>query len=337
MAIILPKALQAGDEVRVVAPARSMAVMTQNARAFALERMQGELGLKVTFGKHVEERDRDFSSAIESRLADLHEAFADKNVKAVMPVFGGFNSVELLGGVDFGLIRRNPKIICGYSDVTTLVNAIYARTGLVTFSGPRYSNFGMKRGFEYTMEHFKKAVMGTVRHKVHPSANWSNDSWYKDQDKREFIANQGSISLKLGKAKGTIVGGNLCSLALLQGTSNMPKLDGSILFLEEAEDNAEVTRMFFLRQLSSLFQLPGAEKIRGIVFGRFEKNTKITVEDLKESIARSKAVSKLNIPIIAGADFGHTTPCFTFGIGGTAEINASTSGSSITFEPFVKA
>ncbi len=332
MATILPKALKAGDEVRVVAPARSLAVIGAETRKIAAERLQNELGLKVTFGKHVEEKDRYGSSTVEHRLEDFHAAFADKNVKAVLSVIGGFNSEELLSGIDWALIKRNPKIFCGFSDITALNNAIFAKTGLVNFSGPAYASFGMKRGFEYTLEQFKKAVMGSHRFQVLPSSNWSDDEWYMNQDKREFIPNNGLKVLKPGRAKGMIVGGNLSTLILL-GKDYMPKLAGSILFVEECNE-MEMDKPYFHRMFGALTRTPGFEKIKGLVFGRFQKETKWEMEDFKELISRRLADK--NIPIVCQADFGHTTPFFTFGIGGTAELDADQNGAQLFFEPFVK-
>lgn len=333
MATTLPTVLKHGDEIRIIAPSSSLAIIATSLRTIAKDRLEGDLGLKVTFSKHVEKKNKYGSSSAKDRLDDLHEAFADKNVKAIMAVIGGDNAVELLHGLKFNVIKRNPKIFCGYSDTTVLGNAIYAKTGLATFSGPSYSSFGMKRGFEYTLEAFKKATMGLVAYNVLPSVEFSDDQWYKNQNKRSFSANKGLKALKLGKAKGTIVGGNVSSLALLQGTVCMPKLENSILFLEDCAESTDATIM---RQLISLFNQPGIEKLRGIVFGRFQKTNKLTHEDLKYAVSNSP-IAKLNIPIIADADFGHTSPMFTFAVGGTAEISASTSSSTITFQPFVKA
>ncbi len=334
MATIYPEALKAGDEVRVIAPARSLALIGQDCRQLATARLSEELGLKVSFGKYVEEKDAYGSSSVAHRVEDLHAAFADKKVKAVLTVIGGFNSEELLGNIDWGLIKRNPKIFCGFSDITALSNAIYAKTGLVAFSGPHYSSFGMKKGFDYTLEQFKKALMGTHRTQVLPSANWSDDAWYIDQEKRAFVANEGLKVWKQGKAKGPIVGGNLSTLILL-GREYMPKLEGAVLFVEECNDS-DLDKVLFMRNFGALTRTTGFEKIKGIVFGRFQKGTHWTDEDFRELFARRPELSERDIPMVTGADFGHTTPCFTFGVGGTAELDATPKGAALYFEPFVK-
>ncbi|GAA1436923.1 hypothetical protein GCM10009616_37820 [Microlunatus lacustris] len=107
-----------------------------------------QVRLEVTFGRHVE-RDVFDSAAIASRVADLRDAFADPDVRGMWTVIGGFNSNELLPHLDGELIARNPKIFCGYFDITALQNAILARTGLVTSSGPHWSTFGMRAHFDH--------------------------------------------------------------------------------------------------------------------------------------------------------------------------------------------
>lgn len=115
------------------------------------------MGFQVTFSKHAEELDRFASSSISSRVQDLHRAFRDPNVKAILTTLGGYNSNGLLKHLDYDLIRKNPKFFCGYSDITALNNAIYTKTRLVTYSGPHFSSFGMEKGLEYTNDYFYNA------------------------------------------------------------------------------------------------------------------------------------------------------------------------------------
>ena len=124
-----------GDEVRVVAPSLSLKLVSPDNIARATQCLQS-LGLKVTFGEHVNEEDIFHSSSIQSRRDDLHAAFLDKNVKAILAVKGGSNSNQLLNYLDYDLIKKHPKIFCGFSDITVLQNAIYQKTGLVTYSSP---------------------------------------------------------------------------------------------------------------------------------------------------------------------------------------------------------
>jgi muramoyltetrapeptide carboxypeptidase len=110
--IFSPK-LKAGDTVQIIAPACSLGIISQENREIASRRFE-EMGLKIIFGKHVEEMDEFRSASIESRIEDLHDAFRDPEVKAVFAVIGGFNSNQLLKYINWDLIKNNPKIFCGY-------------------------------------------------------------------------------------------------------------------------------------------------------------------------------------------------------------------------------
>ena len=321
---IFPVKLKKGDEVRIIAPSRSMAILSKEIVNIANKKFS-DLGLKLSFGKHVDETDEFNSSSIESRVEDLHEAFSDKNVKAVITVIGGFNSNQLLRYIDWGLIKNNPKIFLGYSDITALNNAIFAKTGLVTYSGPHYSSFGQKLYFDYTLEYFKKCLMTNELFTIHPSKSWSgNDNWWLDQNKRNFIDNKGLLVINEGKATGDILGANLCTFNLLQGTEYFPNLTDSILFIEDDYESQSHT---FDRDLQSLIHQSTFSKVRGIVIGRFQNESKITDELLIKIIKTKKELDK--IPVIANVDFGHTDPKITFPVGGEVKITASKNKVSI--------
>src|SRR5215470_2678397 len=148
-----------GDEIRVIAPSCSRAMVTEHDHTGIIEARFAELGLSLSYGAHIDERDDCDSSAVASRVADLHAAFADPAVAAVMTVIGGYNSNELLPSLDWELIRTHPKIFCGYSDITALQCAILARAGLVTYCGPHWSSFGMARYFGQTLRWFTECLM----------------------------------------------------------------------------------------------------------------------------------------------------------------------------------
>ncbi len=223
---IVPARLRSGDTVRVIAPACSRAMVTEHDHSAVIEARFAGLGLRLTYGDHVDERDDFSSSSVPSRLADLHAAFADPEVAGILTVIGGFNSNELLPYLDWQLIADNPKVFCGYSDTTALQNAILARTGLVTYSGPHWSSFGMRDHFDQTLRWFTEALFHDRPVELRPSAAWTDDLWFLDQDARQVRPNEGWWPLQAGNAAGRIVGGNLCTLNLLQGTDTMPSLDG---------------------------------------------------------------------------------------------------------------
>lgn len=265
----------------------------------------------MTFGKHVEEKDDFLSSSIVSRVEDIHDAFSDQNVKAVIAVVGGYNSNQLLRYIDWDLIRNNPKIFCGYSDFTVLNNAFLAKTNMVTYSGPAYSTFGQELYFEYTLEYFRKCLFSEGPLKITPSDHWSDDTWYKDQKSRKLVQNPGYLVINEGRATGTIIGANIGTLQLLQGTEYFPDLTDTILFIE---DDEESLAFHFDRDLQSLIHLPNFSKVKGIIVGRFQKASRVSNDTLTQIIKRKKELD--HIPVMANADFGHTSPIITYPIGG---------------------
>lgn len=315
--MMIPAKLKQGDEIRIIAPSRSLSIMAENQVDFAVKRLN-EMGFKVTFGEHVSEIDCMLSSSIRSRVADIHEAFNDSNVKAILTVIGGFNSNQLLPYLDYDLIAENPKILCGFSDITALGTAIYTQTELVTYSGTHFSTFSMKKGLDYVLDSFSACLVDKEPFALTESSSWSDDEWYLDQENRDFKPNEGLVVLQDGEAEGTIIGGNLCTLNLLQGTEYMPDLSGAILFLE---DDFMTVPETFDRDLESLLNQPGADEIKGLVIGRFQTKTAMTKEKLAFIIETKTALQK--IPVISGADFGHTQPLATFPIGGTARIDTN--------------
>jgi len=308
--------LQAGDEIRVISPSRSMSITAPDQRELAQKRLEA-LGFKVTFGKHVLEMDDFASSSIASRIEDLHDAFLDPNVKGILTTIGGFNCNQLLNYIDYDMIANNPKRLCGYSDITALNNAILAKTGLISYSGPHFSTLGMLHGNEYTIEYFEKMMMQEGEVYIAPPSHWSDDQWYRDQENRIFIPNEGPYVINEGEASGTIVGGNQCTFNLLHGTAYMPSLAGTILFVE---DDSIVSPVDFDRDMQSILHQPGFDQVRGIVIGRFQRDTQMTRSLLTQIIHSKRELA--GIPVVADVEFGHTTPRITLPIGGQASLVA---------------
>jgi muramoyltetrapeptide carboxypeptidase len=313
---MIPRKLSPGDEIRVITPSSSYPVRTSEVAEVAVRNLAAQ-NFHVTFGEHCEVRDEFNSSSIASRVADLHDAFTDPQVKGILTAIGGYNSNQLLRYLDYDLIRGHPKILCGYSDITALSTAITVKTGLVTYSGPHFSTFGMEKGLEYTREYFKKCLVEPGPFDILSSPAWSDDPWYQDQSNRTFLPNEGLRVVNEGRAEGTLLGGNLCTLNLLQGTEFMPSLAGSILLVED-DDESNVPTID--RDLQSLIHQPGFEQVKGLVIGRFQHKTGMDPDRLLKMI-RSKA-ELAHIPVVVNADFGHTTPQFTFPIGGKGRLAA---------------
>jgi muramoyltetrapeptide carboxypeptidase len=219
----------------------------------AEQRFEG-LGLHCSYSRNAEMRDRFDSSPVEARVSDLHEAFADPAVKGIFTTLGGYNSNQLLGYLDYDLIRANPKIFCGFSDITALATAIHSRTGLATYSGPHFTTFGMKRGIEYTTEYFERCLMHEEPFEVLPPDHWSRRSLVPGPGEPRFRAQPRLRDHPGGRCGGKVARGHLGTLCLLFGTPYMSDLEGTILLIEDDEETGPV---HFDRELQSLIHQPG--------------------------------------------------------------------------------
>lgn len=297
-----------------------MAILPEDTVDRAVTRLEKH-GFHISFGQHVWSRDATHSSSVQERLDDLHEAFADASVDGILTAIGGYNANQLLRGIDYGLLRRNPKVLCGFSDITVLSNAIFAQTGLVTYSGPHFSSWGMEHGFAYSEEYQLQCLSQSEPYILEPSPQWSDDPWFIDQEKRHFIANDGYVTVRKSKpATGTIIGGHIRCLAALQGTEYWPGLRDSILFLEEDE---ETSLPLFDRLVESISQQKDFGGVRGVVIGRFQENSNIHMQQVVDMFRSKPAYN--DIPIVTNVDFGHTTPIITYPIGGVCALDVSDS------------
>jgi muramoyltetrapeptide carboxypeptidase len=316
-----PPRLQKGDEIRVVAPSSSFLRLTDFGIQ-AAERRLTSLGFNVTYAEHTIEEDLLGSSSIMSRVKDLHEAFLDVNVQGILTAIGGFNSNELLPYLDFELIKRHPKILCGYSDITALCNAITTKTGLLTYIGPHFSSFQMDKLQAYQTEHFQAATMKEQAFEVFASEAWSQDEWYLPDPKRDLHENEWKVYSQSSPVTGICYGGNLGTFQLLFGTRFLPDLEQTILFVENAEEDDYHD---FARGLASLLQVVHHPK--ALLIGRFPKETEMTEERLLTILNKYPVLRE--IPVIYDMNFGHTQPIFTIPIGDKATVD--TVKKSITF------
>lgn len=315
--MIYPNKLKPGSHIRVIAPSRSFKIISEETREIAKERF-ADMGISVSYSKHCDEIDDFVSSSIASRLEDLHEAFADKSVDGILTAIGGFNTNQLIDKIDYTLIKNNPKILCGFSDITCLCHAITAKTDVVTYSGPHFSSFGMLHGFDYTLDYFKKCLIESKPYQVIPAQEFSNDEWFMDQEKRNFTPNSGFWVINKGKGsefEGKLVGGHVRCLSSLQGTEFWPSLENTILFLEEDE---ETNAVLFDRLLQSLIHQADFKHVKALIIGRFKPESKIDRNLLEQIIHTKEALKEL--PVIANFDIGHSTPIITYPIGGRISL-----------------
>lgn len=301
---IKPKRLKAGDRVAVIAPASGL---TPESFDRALQNLES-LGLKPKVGKSARGVKGFLSATDKERLDDLHWAFSDKEIAGVWCVRGGYGAGRLLPAIDYNLIRKNPKVLIGYSDITALHLAISQATGLVTFHGP----VAASELSVYTKTHVTSALLNpSTPYKIEVS------EYNKTQESNLFRTE----TITGGKARGRLVGGNLSLLAALAGTPFGLQRDmkGKILFIEDVgEQPYRIDRM--LTQLRQSIDLRG---LAGIALGVFEdcnprtKDTQTLQEVVKDRLG------DLGVPVVYGLSFGHIRDQFTIPVGIEAELDAT--------------
>ena len=313
--LIKPRRLVAGDTVALVAPAS--ATFKTIELDVARESLEA-LGLKVVIGGHLLDRHGYLAGRDRDRAEDINRFFADASIRAVLPIRGGWGCSRLLPYLEYDVIRRNPKIVLGYSDITALLTAIHARTGLVTFHGPN----GMGRWDEFSVNWVRRILF------EREAVEMDNP-----REKGEFLVQTENRiqTITPGVARGRILGGNLSVLTAIMGSPYLPDWDGAILFLEDVgEDVYRVDRMMTTLKLAGVL-----ERIRGFIFGTCsecepgEGYGSLTLEEVFND-----HVKPLKIPAWQGAMIGHRMPQFTIAVGGQVEIDA-TAGRIRMLEPAV--
>ena len=318
---MIPDKLKPGDEVRIVAPARSASDISK----VTLRRAQSTLesvGLRVTFSDNAFSQNQRGCPTDEEKVKDLEEAFTDSNVKCILAAIGGFNSNQLLNKINWQIIKDNPKIFGGFSDITILNHAILAKTGLITYATPNFYCFGLPLESDYSLKYFQRCLLtdNPDSYEVQPTKRWYDFLWNNDESLPQRIwKNSGPRIVQGGSAIGTMIGGNLCSLNLLNGAEYFPKIKGNIILCIE-DDSYDSIPETFERNVQSLMQQSYFRQVRAILIGRFQGKSQAT-EDVVGDIILSKNINP-NIPIIAGLDFGHTDPKFTYPVGGYCHIVA---------------
>jgi muramoyltetrapeptide carboxypeptidase len=309
-----PKPLKQGDEIRVIAPSFGKSKSDSQSQLVRAEERLASLGYKVTYGKYLESEFHLGTASAKDRAEDFNNAYADKNVKAVLAYRGGWSANELLPYIDWGMVKANPKPIIGFSDITILLNAIYAKTGIVGYLGPNFRSLGHMTSWQYTLDNFDAALKQEFPLSLVRSKEWG-------VNKSDHFKTKAWKTLSSGKAEATLIGGNIGTFYLLQGTEYQPKFDEPFIFALEDDDEAgKYTAREFSRRFESLLQLPNfRDNLQGLIIGRFQPDSKVTQSNI-ESIISSKQLG--SIPIISGVDFGHTLPMVTLPIGSKVTLSA---------------
>ena len=304
---VKPKRLAPGDTAGLVAPANATFQSTE--LQIAKESLEA-LGLTVKIGSHLLDRHGYLAGQDRDRAADINAFFADSSIRAVLPIRGGWGSSRVLPYLDFDAIRRNPKIIVGYSDISALLLAIHAKTGLVTFHGPN----GMGRWDAFSLEYFRRVLMQGE------AVAFENPRALSDRNALTQTDNR-TLTITPGRARGPLLGGNLTVLTTMIGSSYLPAWDGAILFCEDVgEDYYRVDRMLTQLKLAGVLA-----KLGGFVFGTCSEcgpgDSNFGALTLEEIFADH--VKPLGIPAWSGAMIGHGMPQWTLAEGIDVEIDAA--------------
>ncbi|MEM1056730.1 MAG: LD-carboxypeptidase [Bacteroidota bacterium] len=303
VAPVRPRRLRPGDTVALVAPAGVVRERDVEESREALE----ALGLRTVIGEHALERDGYLAGRDGDRATDLVAAFTDDTITGIVAIRGGWGCARLLPYLDWPTLRANPKVLLGYSDLTSLLLALYARTGLVGFHGPvATSTFT-----DFTLTSLRDTLFGASGFEMLPDAD------------------EGPIDvITPGTATGPLVGGNLTVLCAMVGTPYLPSFEGHILFLEDIGESVyRVDRM--LTQLGQAGLLGG---LAGIVMGSCRGCTPerdaIATFELDEVLRHH--FGPLGVPTVMGAPIGHIRDKWTVPIGATARLDAE--AGTLTFE-----
>lgn len=324
MALIRAPRLERGDTVGIVSPSWGGAGLFPHRLERGIHHLEA-LGFRVKIAPHALNQRGFVSDTAANRANDIHLMFADPEVKAVIAAIGGDHSCHLLPLLDYNLVRDNPKILMGYSDMTVLNVAIWRKTGLVTFNGPALlTDFAeVPRMFEYTEQHFLKAVTeANPIGDIAPSPCWTEEllDWGTKQDlvrPRWLQVSEGWVWLKAGTAEGTLIGGCIESLQHLRGTEYWPRWDDAILFFETSEEKPSpetVDGLLMDYQNMGIF-----DQLRGMIVGRPMRYSDEEKRSLRERI--QERTEGYSFPIIVDMDFGHTAPQFTIPLGCRALID----------------
>lgn len=302
--LIKPARLRQGDLVALVAPA---GLLDEDEIAKAIGNMES-LGLRVSLGTHIRAVNGNYAGTVQQRLDDLHAAFRDPQVKAVWAIRGGSGCISLLAHIDYKLIRSNPKILIGYSDITALHLAIHRHTGLVTFHGPVASSTFS----DYTVTHLQTVLMQPQEQYTIPMA--------LENHRRALSHPNFTIrTVHGGQATGRLTGGNLCMVSALAGTPYAAEFEHRILFLEEINEAPyRVDRMLY--QLDLAGHLSSAAALMLGVFMHCEAEDGGSSLNLDQTL--DQHLLPLTVPAVTGYSFGHIRDQFTLPIGILATLDA---------------
>lgn len=302
--LIKPARLRPGQTIGLVTPASNTPENEDIETAADIVR---SLGFSVKKANNIYARTSYLAGSDEDRARDLNAMFADDDVAAIFCVRGGYGTTRILPYLDYALIRANPKVLMGYSDITGLLNAIFVKTGLVGFHGPNaLDNFS-----DYALGEYEKVLL-------RPAARTVIGQAPPFATRRGRIDRQNRLTrITRGKARGRLIGGNLTLLTAINGTPYEPDYSDSILFLEDiSEAPYRVDRM-----LTELWLSGHLDRVRGIAIGKFTDFDSGGNQFSMEEVFRMR-FEPLGVPTLRGLMIGHIDDQTTVPIGIEAELDA---------------
>lgn len=300
--MLLPKALERGDTIGIIAPASP----PDQKRLKAAIPFFTDLGLKVKLGKNINKVYGYLAGNDDERLDDFHQMVADDGIKAIVFACGGYGTARIASRLDYELIKQHSKIIWGYSDITYLHTAIRQKTGLVTFHGPMLSS-------DIADSDFDPLSAASFQQLFKPTILQYN----------ETISNL--EVLVEGKATGELVGGNLTLLISTLGTEFEIQTKGKVLLLEDIDEQPyRIDSM--LNQLTLTGKL---EEAAGVIIGPFTNAEPKKKPSLSLEIILRHYLENLSIPVLSGFKIGHCNPHFGVPLGVEATIDSQAKTLSI--------
>jgi muramoyltetrapeptide carboxypeptidase len=300
MKSIKPSKLHSGDTIGVISPSSAPNDLSRVDKGVAyLER----LGYRVEVGKNVGKKWGYLAGSDEERLDDLHAMFKNKDVKAIICLRGGYGSPRIIDKIDYKLIKKNPKIFVGYSDITAIQLAIYKKTGLVTFAGPMLAVDLWNDINRYSEEFFWRLLTST-----------------KKLGRLEFPNEAKLGKITKGKMEGKILGGNLTLITAIMGSALLPSFSDSVLLLEDVDENPyRLDRMLNQLRLAGVF-----EQAKGVLLGAFTDCENKDPEDPSLTVAEvfNSYFSQLKIPVVSNFQHGHIKEKITVPYGIEIKVNS---------------
>ena len=291
---MIPDRLKKGDTISVIAVSNTakpddIQYLEKSKKLFE------DLGINVIFGKNICSNTLGYGATVQEKVEDLHDAFSNKDVKGIFIVKGGEDSNSLFDYIDYELIKENPKIICGFSDSTSVLNVINLKTNLVTYHGPTFKSLT-----SWETDYGFRCVIDSL----------INDSKSFGKIDEEYY------TLKKGKADGELIGGNLSLISKMSAGKYKVNFKNKILFLEElgfeSSPNLVSNNLYYMKQ-NGVF-----DDISGLWIGNYEHESNIKLEQIIMNVLKD---GNYSFPIIKSDNFGHIDKKIVIPVGARASID----------------